>query len=364
LRHRSFPRAAAVAGLAILSLTGLAACGDDTPSSSTATTAGATTVAPTKPVTVRLGYFPNVTHGTALVAVNKGIYTKDLPKRATLETKTFTVGTAAMEALFADAVDITYVGPSPTINAYEKSKGEALKIVSGATSGGASLVVKPTITSAADLKGKKIASPGLGGTQDVALRAWLKTQNLKTDVAGGGDVSIAPQDNAQTLDAFKAGSIDGGWVPEPWATRLVQEGGGKVLLDEKTLWPQGRWVTTHIVVSQKFLKENPDVVEAVVKAELEAEQLIKDDPAAAQAAIGAEIEKITTKKVGEASLTASLKNLEFTSDPVTSSLKKQYDDAKGLNLLKDATTPLDGIYDLSILNKLLKAAGKPEVSAA
>jgi NitT/TauT family transport system substrate-binding protein len=222
VRHHLLPRAG-IAGLALLTLTGLAACGSDTKTAATATTAAgtATTPAPTKPVTVRLGYFPNVTHATALVGVNKGLFQKALPSRATLETKTFTVGTAAMEALFADAVDITYVGPSPTINAYEKSKGEALRIVSGATSGGASLVVKSTIAAAGDLKGKKIASPGLGGTQDVALRAWLKDQNLKTDVTGGGDVSIVPQDNALTLDAFKSGAIDGGWVPEPWARRAA-----------------------------------------------------------------------------------------------------------------------------------------------
>jgi NitT/TauT family transport system substrate-binding protein len=339
-------------------MTGLAACGG-----TTKTAAPATAAAPTKRVTVRLGYFPNVTHATALVGVNKGLFKKDLPSRATLETKTFTVGTAAMEALFADAVDMTYVGPSPTINAYEKSKGEALRIVAGATSGGASLVVKPAIAAAADLKGKKIASPGLGGTQDVALRAWLKDQNLKTDVTGGGDVSIVPQDNAVTLDAFKSGAIDGGWVPEPWATRLVQEGGGKVLLDEKTLWPAGKWVTTHIVVSTKFLKDNPDVVEGIVKGELDAEALIKSSPAEAQAAVGSEIEKITTKKVGEAALTASFKNLEFTNDPIASSLKKQYDDATRLSLLKDASTPLDKIYDLTILNKLLKANGQPAVAA-
>jgi NitT/TauT family transport system substrate-binding protein len=351
------PKRIASLVLALLAVGGLAACGSEKTTTSGSASTASSASAPTTPVTVRLGYFPNVTHATALVGVNKGLFQKNLPSRAKLETKTFTVGTAAMEALFADAIDVTYVGPSPTINAYEKSKGEALRIVSGATSGGASLVVKPTISAPADLKGKKVASPGLGGTQDVALRAWLKDQGFKTDVAGGGDVSIVPQDNALTLDAFKSGAIDAGWVPEPWATRLVQEGGGKVLVDEKSLWPGGKWVTTHIVVSTKFLKENPDVVEAIVKGELDAEALIKASPAEAQAAVGAEIEKITTKKVGEAALTASFKNLEFTADPVASSLKKQYDDASRLSLLKDATTPLDKIYDLTILNKVLKDKG-------
>src|SRR5262249_3902740 len=162
--------------------------------------------------------------------LQKGIFADYLGKNVTVKTSTFNAGPAAVEALFAGALDATFVGPNPAINAFEQSNGTAVRVVSGAASGGAALVVKPSIATGADLKGKKDASPPLGNTQDVALRSWLASQGLKTDTAGGGDVSVVPQDNAQTLDTFKSGKIDGAWVPEPWATRLVQEGGGKVLV--------------------------------------------------------------------------------------------------------------------------------------
>src|SRR6266540_2189592 len=199
-------------------------------------------------LTLRLGYFPNLTHATAIVGVEGGIFQEKLGNNVKLETSTFNAGPAAVEALNSGAVDATYIGPNPAINAYAQSGGEAIRIVSGATSGGAFLVVKPSIKNAKDLKGKQIASPQLGNTQDVALRTWLKKKGLKTDPAGGGDVSIVPQENAQTLDLFKQGQIDGAWVPEPWATRLVDEGGGKILVNESTLWPQGRYVTTQLIV--------------------------------------------------------------------------------------------------------------------
>src|SRR5262245_25584777 len=199
--------------------------------------------AASKPGTLRLGYFPNVTHAPALVGIEGGILQKKLGKNVTLELKVFNSGTEAIEAIAADALDASYIGPSPTITAWTQfDKG--VRVVSGAASGGAYLVVKPAINSAADLKGKVVATPQLGNTQDVALRTWLKTKGLKTDIAGGGDVSVRPQDNATTLTTFKSGDIEGAWVPEPWATRLVTEGGGKILVDESTLWPRGRYVTT------------------------------------------------------------------------------------------------------------------------
>src|SRR4051794_21987639 len=229
LRDRSHERGALyVVALLALGLLAAACGGDDSSGSSSATTAGgsaggASSTASGETVTLRLGYFPNVTHATALVGVGSGIFADKLGPDVKLETQSFNAGGAAIEALFGGAVDATYVGPNPAINGFVKSKGDALRIVSGATSGGAFLVVKPDIQSSADLKGKKLATPQLGNTQDVALRSWLKGQDLQTDAQGGGDVSIVPQENAQTLDAFKAGDIQGAWVPEPWATRLIQE---------------------------------------------------------------------------------------------------------------------------------------------
>jgi len=215
----------AVAALAVASALLLAACG----SSGSATKSGSGS---TGSVKVRLGYFPNVTHATAIVGVEKGLFAKALGTDG-LDPKTFADGTAASEALSAGAIDATYIGSGPAINLFQKSGGKAIRIVSGATSGGASLVVKPGIASAKELKGKTLSTPKLGNTQDVSLRSWLKRVGYTTTTTGGGDVKIAPQENSQTLDAFKAGTIDGAWVPEPWATRLVVEGGGKVLVDER-----------------------------------------------------------------------------------------------------------------------------------
>ncbi len=310
------------------------------------------------PTKVRLGFFPNVTHATALVGVESGIFQAALGPND-LDVKTFNAGPASVEALFSGALDATYIGPNPAINAHVQSRGEAIRIVSGATSGGSSLVVRPSITGPADLRGKKLASPQRGGTQDVALRHWLKSNGLKTDLAGGGDVSIAPQDNAQTLETFRAGQIDGGWVPEPWATRLVQEGGGKVLLDERTLWPDGRFVTTHLVVRTEFLKEHPDAVRRLVEGQVQANDLVNTNPGEARRLVNRAIAGVTGRGIPATVLEASWKNLEFTNDPIASSLTASADHASDVGFLERVS--LRGIYDLSFLNEVLKTANRPEV---
>lgn len=309
---------------------------------------------------MRLGYFPNITHATALVGVGKGIFADKLGPNVTLKTSTFNAGPAAIEALFADAIDASYLGPNPAINAWSKSKGKALEIIAGATSGGALLIVKPAINSAVDLKGKKIASPQLGGTQDIALRSWLKTNGLSSDTTGGGDVSIVPQDNSLTLDAFKSGAIDGAWVPEPWATRLIQEGGGKVLVDEKTLWPGGKFVTTHLIVATKFLDAHPDVVKGLLEGQVAANDFVNKHPEEAQQIANAQIKAITGKALSDAVIKAAWQNLTFTNDPIASSLQANADAAISAGLL--AKVDLTGIYDLGPLNDVLKAAGEPAVA--
>ena len=341
-----------------------AACGSSATSASTSATKAATTgtlAMSAAPVTVRLGYFPNITHAPALVGVQEGLFKAALPANVTLETKTFNAGPAAVEALFSDALDVTYVGPNPTINAYQKSNGEAVRIVAGSTSGGAYLVVKPDISSAQDLKGKSVATPQLGNTQDVALRSWLKSQGLSTDTSGGGDVNIKPQENADTLNAFKAGDIAGAWVPEPWATRLVQEGGGKVLVDEKTLWPDGKFVTTQIIVRTKFLTDHPDVVQAILAGHLAALDAIAADPAGSQKAANDAIEAATQKRLADKVISAAWNNLTFTYDPISSSLRQAAQSAVDVGVLKPVEN-LSGLYSLDLLNNLLAAQGKPTVA--
>jgi sulfonate transport system substrate-binding protein len=308
--------------------------------------------------TVRLGYFPNITHAPALVAVQKGFFTQELGQNK-LTTSTFNAGPEAVDALFADSIDAAFVGPNPAINAFQKSSGEAIRIVAGSTAGGAGLIVKPEINSVQDLRGRTIATPQLGNTQDVALRAYLKANGLNADTSGGGDVSITPQANADTLTQFASGDLDGAWVPEPFFTRLQQESGGKVLVNEKDLWPNGDFVTTQLIVATKFLHAHPDVVLGLIKGEADAIEFISDNPTEAQKAVNAEIEEISGKPLKDAVLAQAFSNLEFTLDPIASSLAKSAQDAKDASLLDD--TNIDGIYDLTVLNQFLKASGRSEV---
>ena len=337
--------------LAVVSLA--AACGGDDDDATTA----ADTDAP-ESVTLRLGVFPNITHATGLVGIEEGIFETALGDNE-LKVSYFNAGPEASEALLSGAVDATYIGPNPAINAFAQSNGEAIRIVAGATSGGAFLVTRADITSVEQLDDTTIASPQLGNTQDVALRAWLKENGLETDESGGGDVSILPQANADTLTAFQAGEIDGAWVPEPWATRLIQEGGGRVLVDERDLWPEGDYVTTHLIVATKFLEDHPDVVKQLLEGHVEATKAVNDDPEAAKVAVNAQIKAATDKEIKPEVLDAAWENLRFTDDPIAASLQKSADDAIALGLLDEVD--LDGIYDLAILNEVLGAAGEDEV---
>jgi NitT/TauT family transport system substrate-binding protein len=307
---------------------------------------------------VRLGFFPNITHATALVGVQKGIFARHLGRAP--KTLTFNAGPAATEAVFSGAVDATYVGPNPAINAYAKSHGQAIRIISGAASGGAALVVSPQVRSVADLRGKKIATPQLGNTQDVALRYWLKRQGLRTDKSGGGDVHVVPQDNSQTLQAFQQGQIDGAWVPEPYASRLVLEGKGHRLVDEASLWPGGRFVITNLIVRTEFLKEHPDLVRKLLEAQVEANDYINSHKADAEKAANAELQALTGKPLKQAALDATFKNVTFTDDPIASSLKTSAQHAEEVGLLEHVD--LNGIYDLRPLNEVLKARGERAVN--
>jgi NitT/TauT family transport system substrate-binding protein len=342
-------------GLAVVAMLALAACGGD---DGDAGAEGAATEE-SGPTTLRLGYFPNVTHAPAIIGVEEGLFEAALGDDVTFETATFNAGPEATEALFSEAIDATFIGPNPAINAFAQSDGEAIRIIAGSTSGGAALVVKPGITKPADLKGKVLATPQLANTQDVALRAWLDEQGLETDTTGGGDVSIKPQANADTLTAFQAGTIDGAWVPEPWATRLVLEGGGEILLDERDIWPGGRFVTTHLIVRTEYLEEHPSVVKRLLEGLVDAVEVANGGAADATATVNAGIERVTTKPLPRATIDGAWKQLTFTWDPVASSLQKSKDDAVAVGLLDEVD--LDGIYALDLLNEILADRGEDEV---
>ncbi len=362
-RRRTLLRALIPALLPALALAFVACGGAKSPAKSAATAGSAASPAAGNRVTLRLGYFPNITHATAIVGVEQGIFAQALGPNVKLETSTFNAGPAAVEALFSNALDASYMGPNPALNAYVQSKGDAIRVIAGATSGGAYLVVRPDVNGAADLRGKKVASPQLGNTQDVALRNWLASQGLKTDPQGGGDVSVVPQDNADTLNAFKSGQIAGAWVPEPWATRLVREGGGKVLVDERSLWPGGQYVTTLLVVRTDYLKQHPDVVERLLQGQIAANRFVNSQPDAAQKAVSTAIQRLTGQNLAADTIAAAWQNLSFTNDPLLSTLRKSADAASALGFLKLGGLSLDNIADVGLLNEALNAAGLPQVAS-
>jgi NitT/TauT family transport system substrate-binding protein len=317
---------------------------------------------------LRLGYFGNVTHAPALIGLQEGFFQKDLGATK-LSTQVFNAGPAAVEALNAGAIDAAYVGPNPAINSFVKSKGDSIRIIAGAASGGAQLVVKPTIGSAADLKGKVLATPQLGGTQDVALRAWLAKQGYRTDANGGGDATINPTDNAATLKLFQEGKLDGAWLPEPWASRLVLQAGAKVLVDEKDLWDgsltgkAGQFPTTVLIVNKTFLEQHPQTVQALLKGHVEAVQWLQANagPKAADA-INAGLKAAAGSALPADVITRSLANLTFTDDPLAGAYRKLLQDGVDAGVTKQAD--INGLFDLRVLDSVLKDAGKPVVSVA
>ncbi|WP_367130713.1 MULTISPECIES: aliphatic sulfonate ABC transporter substrate-binding protein [Streptomyces] len=312
--------------------------------------------------TVRIGYFPNITHATPLVGEQEGLIQKELGGTG-LRSTTFNAGPSEIEALNAGSIDIGWIGPSPAINGYVKSKGKSLRIISGSASGGVKLVVDPKkISSLDDVKGKRIATPQKGNTQDVAFLNWIATKGWKVDPQSGkGDVSVVRTDNKVTPDAFKSGSVDGAWVPEPTASKLVSEG-GKVLLDESELWPGGKFVITNVIVSQKFLDAHPDVVEAVLRGSVKTNAWIKAEPEKAKASANAALKKLSGKELPAEILDPAWKSIEVLDDPLAASLDAEAGHAVKAGLLEKPD--LAGVYDLTLLNKVLKAEGRPAVDAA
>lgn len=310
---------------------------------------------------VRLGFFANVTHASALIAQQERFFEQYLAADGTkVEYTLFNAGPSAIEAMKGGALDVTFIGPSPSISGYVTTNGELLRIVSGATSGGAQLVVRKNIASLDDLKNKVIATPQLGNTQDVAIRSYLKSKGFTTSASGTKNVLIQPTENAQTLTLFKNGQLDGAWVPEPWASRLVLEAGAKVLLDEKELWPKGQFVTTNIIARADFLKQYPKTVSAIIKANLDAVAFAKANPAKAQDDVQAQLLKWTTKKLADDVIARAWSNIELTPNPLSSTLKKNYEDATDALLLPVyKPNALKGIYDVRLLNAILKGRKLP-----
>ena len=346
-------------------LTGLAlvaaACGSSSSTSSptTAIVGSATTTG--APVTVHLGYFPNLTHAPALVGVAGGIFSKDLAPD-TLKTQTFSAGPAENQALLSGSIDIAFEGPSAALSAYSSSHG-AVAIIAGAASGGAGLVTKASITSPSQLKGTTLGSPQLANTQDVALRYWLKTQGYTTNTSGGGDVHVQPSatGNGTIVTEFKSGAISGAWMPEPYETEMLQAG-GHLLVNEGSLWPGGKWATTNVVVRTAFLQQHPATVQRFLQGLVDSVKYIQANPATAQSTFNTQYASLEGgKPLAPSVLTQAWSDLTFTVDPLASTMQTQVDHAEAVGLLK-APSNLAGIFDLTPLNAVLAADGEAKVA--
>lgn len=312
---------------------------------------------------VRVGAYPNITHSQAMVGKANGWFAKSLGGNVKIEWTTFNAGPAAIEALFAGAIDMTYIGPNPAITGYVRSNGEALRIIAGATSGGAALVVRNDsgIQKPQDFHGKKVATPQLGNTQDVALRAWLKEHGLRT-VDRGGDVEVMPMANPDQLTLFQKKSLDAAWAPEPWASRLIREGDGRLFLDERSLWPQGQFITCHLIVATKFLHDNPVLIRNWIRAHVELTDWINGHVPEAERIVNEQIRKETGKALSPAVLHEAFERLQVTYDPLPSSLIIAARAAFDAGFMGKQMPDLRGMYDLTILNEVLAEKGKKPIS--
>jgi NitT/TauT family transport system substrate-binding protein len=330
----------------------LAGCSSSSSSSSSSGSTSNANAAGSSPVTVRLGFLSNITHAPALIGLKEGFFTKALGSAGTVKATAFSAGTEETTAILSGQLDVAYVGPNPAITAWQKSSD--IQIISGVATGGASIVVKKGITSAAQLKGKSLATPSLGNTQDVALRYWLKQNGVTTNTTGGGDAFIKPtKPNSAAVLQFKSGQIAGGSEPAPYDIQMVQDG-GTVLLKEPG-------VTTLLIVTKSFLAAHPAVVSDLLKAQVQANAFIKSNPAKAQADANAELATYTGKSLKPDLVAASFKEITFTNDPNAASLKTAADQAVSLGLLQPVN--LDGIYALDPLNTVLAAAGESQISS-
>lgn len=313
-------------------------------------------------VTIRVGAFPNITHPQPMVGKANGWFEKAMGPGVKIDWKTFNAGPSAIEALFAGAIDMTYVGPNPTISGYVHSNGEALRVIAGAASGGAALVVRNDsgIQKVSDFHGKRVASPQLGNTQDVALRAWLKANGLKPSDKGG-DVQVMPMANPDQLTLFLKKQLDAAWAPEPWATRLIHQGNGRLFLDERTLWPHGQFIVTNLIVSTKFLREHPDLVKKWLRAHVELTDWINAHTEETKKLVNQQIQNETGKALPADIVNEAFTRIEVTYDPLRNSLLASAHSAFEAGFLGRNMPDLSGLYDLTLLNQVLAEKGRKTI---
>ncbi|HXX96310.1 MAG TPA: ABC transporter substrate-binding protein [Candidatus Bathyarchaeia archaeon] len=303
---------------------------------------------------LRIGYFPILNHAQAVIGLAKGDFQEAVGKEITIKPEVFGSGPPLIEALFANQIDLAYVGPNPTINGYVVSDGKALKIISGASSGGTVFVVRNDsgIKSIKDFGNKRFATPQVGNTQDVALRKYLLQNGYKTKDEGGNVEVIS----AQISDIFTlmlTKQIDGAWVPEPWGTKLVKEANGRIFLDERVLWPQGKYITANIIARTDYLRDNPGTVKKFLGAHIDETSWINSHKSEAMDIFNEQLKALTGHIIKPDELKEAWSRIGFTYDPLKPTLLKSANDSLKIGFLR--TPPnLTGIYDLTLLNTVLE----------
>jgi NitT/TauT family transport system substrate-binding protein len=312
---------------------------------------------------VRIGYFPNISHAQVVVGIAEGTFAAYLGPKVTIKTTLFNAGPSLIEAVFSGDIDIACVGPSPAINGYVRSGGKALKVIAGVASGGSLFVVRKDshIKEATDLAGKRIATPQLGNTQDIAFRGYIKNFGLKPKEKGG-TIDILPLRNPDILNLFMRKQIDGAWVPEPWGSRIIRQADGKVFLDERDLWKEGRFSSTLMIVRTDFLKNHPDYVKRWLAAHVKITRWIHQHSRKARKIIGEEIKALSGVSLPEEVMNDAFSTLEATYDPIVPSLVSYAEMAYNAGFLGRQKFDISGLIDLELLNEVLKERSLPQVS--
>lgn len=352
-----------IAGAIIIAVIGSSISSSTVDLFGTVNDGGGTNMQTSEQKTLRIGYFPNINHAQAVIGLGRGDFQRALGDNVQVTTQIFNAGPAAIEALFANQIDVAYVGPNPAINGYVQSHGEALRIISGSASGGAVFVVRNDsgINSPQDLANKKFSSPQLGNTQDVALRKYLLDNGYKTK-ENGGNVEVIPAKAADIVSLMIKKDIDGAWVPEPWGAKLMKEANAKVLVDERDLWPNGQFVSAHIIARPDYIEKNPDIIKRLLEAHVNMTTWINDNSEEALQILNAELNKLTGQTIPEDELREGISRIELTYDPVKESLFKAANDAFDIGFLGKTRPDLSGIYDLKSLNEVLKERGLQEIT--
>jgi len=307
-------------------------------------------VAPARKIRLRVGYFPNITHAQALVGMAGGYFARELGPQVEIQPFLFNAGPSCMEALLAGRLDLTYVGPNPALNTYLRSNGQALRILAGACAGGSALVLRKgeEIASPRELAGKRLATPQLGNTQDIALRYYLRQHGLKTREEGGG-IQLYPVGNSNLLLLFRRGEIDGAWTVEPWVSRLVVQEGGYIFLAEEELWPDGLYPTTYLVGATAFLKNHPELAAKWVKAHLRLTRELAAEPERFLPEINNDLAKVMGQPLPPEVLEPAISRLRFTCLPMTGPFLAIAENAHAVGFLPQVPADLSGIFDLSFL---------------